>query len=142
MRRTTLALTLAAAVGAVAVTAAQAHHSVSAQFDTDGQVKTAVATLKKVEWINPHPYMTFEITGANGTAVDWPMESQAPAALRRAGLAGREALKVGTKYPIYYYPARNGKPVGLLMAFTLPDGRTIGALAGKDLEAVKAAQAK
>jgi hypothetical protein len=137
----TLKLIAAVAVlAAGAVTVAQAHHSVSAQFATDGKILKTNGVLKKVEWINPHPYITFQMKGPDGKTQDWAMESMAPAALRRAGLPGREALKVGTTYPVFYYPAKNGKPVGLLMAFTLPDGKTIGALSQRDLEGVKAAR--
>lgn len=121
--------------------AAYAHHSVSAQFRVDDPIQLAQAKLKKVEWINPHPYLTFELKGPDGVVQDWAMESMAPAALRRAGLSGREALKVGATYPVYYHPARNGKPVGLLMAFTLPDGKTIGALSQQAINSIRARQA-
>jgi len=122
----------------LAAGAALAHHSVSAQFDVD-QMKVIKGVLSKVEWINPHPYLTFNVAEADGSSYPIAMESAAPAALQRAGLAGKEALKVGEIYTLYYHPARNGKKtIGLLMAFTLPSGQTIGALTTKDLEQVEA----
>jgi hypothetical protein len=137
----TTALIAALAVTAAGVTAANAHHSVSAQFRVDDPVQFAPAKLKRVEWINPHPYLTFELKGPDGVVQDWAMESMAPAALRRAGLSGREALKVGETYTVYYNPARNGKPIGLLMAFTLPDGKTVGALSQQAINSIRARQA-
>jgi len=116
---------------------ASAHHSVSAQFDVD-QIKMVKGVLKKVEWINPHPYLTFTVTPSGGAAYDLATESMAPAALRRAGLSGRDALKVGESYTLYYSPARNGKQtIGLLMAFTLPDGKTVGALSARQVVQVE-----
>lgn len=136
----TTALVAALALTAAGVTAAQAHHSVSAQFRVDDPVVLANGVLKKVEWINPHPYITFELKGPDGKVQDWAMESMAPAALRRAGLPGREALQVGKTYPVYFHPARNGRPIGLLMAFTLPDGKTIGALSQQAIDSIRARQ--
>ena len=138
--RKIISIVAGVAAAAAVFGVASAHHSVSGQFDTDSQIQKAQGKLLKVEWINPHPYITFEMAGPDGKVQSWAMESMAPAALRRAGLPGRDALKVGTTYPVFYYPARNGKPIGLLMAFTLPDGKTIGALAARDLEGVKAAK--
>jgi hypothetical protein len=117
-----------------------AHHSVSAQFDVDKLVMKK-AVLSKIEWINPHPYLTFDVTEADGTSHKLATESMAPAALRRAGLAGRDALKIGDTYTVFYHPARNGSnTIGLLSAFTLPDGKTIGGASTKVLEQVKALQ--
>jgi len=128
----------AAVASLVTAGVALAHHSVSAQFDVD-QMKMVKGVLTKVEWINPHPYLTFNVSEADGSSHPIAMESAAPAALQRAGLAGKEALKVGEIYTLYYHPARNGKnTIGLMMAFTLPSGQTIGALAQKDLEQVEA----
>lgn len=129
------------AVAAIALLSggvALAHHSVSAQFDVDSTVMVK-AVLAKVEWINPHPYLTFTVSDPDGTTHALALESMAPAALRRAGLAGKEALKVGEIYTLYFHPARNGKnTIGLMSAFTLPSGQTIGALTQKDLEQVEA----
>lgn len=128
----------AAAISLLAGGAALAHHSVSAQFDVD-KMSVVKGVLTKVEWINPHPYLTFTVSEPDGTTHPIAMESMAPAALRRAGLAGKEALKVGEIYTLYYHPARNGKnTIGLMMALTLPTGQTIGALTSKDLEQVEA----
>ena len=111
-----------------------AHHSVTAQFDA-GQMVMATSVLTKVDWINPHTYFTFEVKQPDGKMVSMDMESAAPGALIRGGIAGRQALKVGANYTIFYHPSRDGSPTGLLMAFTLPgDGRLVGASTSQSLE--------
>jgi hypothetical protein len=125
----------------LACATASAHHSVSGQFDPDVNIQ-AKGVLKKVEWINPHPYLTFDVTMPDGKAQEMAMETAAPAALRRAGLEGKKALQVGATYTLFFHPARNKNPgIGLLNAFTLPDGRIIGASSGKSLEAARQSSA-
>jgi Family of unknown function (DUF6152) len=126
---------LTASLMAVSATAI-AHHSVSGQFDPE-KIEVADAVLKKVEWINPHSYFTYAVKQPDGSTVDTAIETGAPAALRRAGLSSKEALKVGDTYTIYYHPSRSGNPVGLMIAFNLPDGRLIGAHTADEIEKVK-----
>jgi hypothetical protein len=113
-----------------------AHHSVAAQFDPEKMVM-AVGVLSKVDWINPHTYFTFNVKQVDGKMISMDMESAAPGALRRAGVAGREAMKVGSDYTVFYHPSRDGSPTGLLMAFTLPDGRLVGASTQQSLDQAK-----
>lgn len=131
-----------AIVAAVALGAAPAfaHHSVSAQFDVDRLIMKKAA-LTKVEWISPHSYLTFNVVEADGTSHKLAVETLAPAALRRAGIASRDVLKIGDSYTLYYHPAQNGSnAIGLLSAFALPDGKLVGSLSPKALEQVKALQ--
>lgn len=127
---------LAAALIAVLANAVMAHHSVSGQFDPE-QTLAAQGVLKKVEWINPHPYFTYAVKKSDGSEHDLALETAAPAALRRAGLIGKEVLKLGDTYTIYYHPSRSGRSVGLMIAFELPDGRLIGANTAESLDAAK-----
>jgi Family of unknown function (DUF6152) len=139
MRKRFMSAAIAAAM-LLGAAPAFAHHSVSAQFDVDKMVMKK-AVLSKIEWINPHPYLTFDMTEADGTSHKFAGETLAPAALRRAGLAGREALKVGDTYTLYFHPARNGSnTIGLLSAFTLPDGKMIVSGSTKVVEQIKALQ--
>jgi hypothetical protein len=108
-------LVLAAALPALA------HHAVQAQFDVS-RTDTFTGKLYKVELINPHPYLYFEV-GAGEALVKWEIEAPALIALRRVGLLKR--LKVGDVYSVTYAPARNGTPLGLIRSITMPDGQTI-----------------
>src|SRR6266513_2863925 len=118
----------------LAASSVYAHHSVAAEFDPDKMVM-AKGTLTKVDWINPHTYFTMDVRQPDGKVVSMELESAAPAALRRAGVSGRDAMKVGTEYTIFYHPARNGDAARALLAvFTLPDGRMIGASAAESFD--------
>lgn len=70
----------AAAGGALLILAlvfagpASAHHSVQAQFDIH-KTFTVSGTVAKVEWINPHSYLTINVTGSDGKVQKWAFES-------------------------------------------------------------------
>jgi hypothetical protein len=102
---------------------ALAHHAVQASVDINLNVESK-AILTKVEWINPHTWMKFDLLNPDGTTTkDVMVESLGIAALRQAGITSKEALKVGEIYTITYYPMRNGDPGGFMSRMVLPDGR-------------------
>jgi hypothetical protein len=117
--------------------AASAHHAVNAQFDVTKNI-SATGVLTKVELINPHSYMHFEVI-EKGKKRELSMETGAPIALQRAGLSVRDNLKTGQSYKIFYSPPRNGSDTGLLHAMTLPDGKFIGFGSAQNLDAARAA---
>lgn len=117
-----LLLASAAACGMLAG-AAQAHHAVQASVDIDKSV-VVKATLTKVDWVNPHTWMRFDIPQPDGkVAKDVMVESLGIAALRRVGIDSKSALKVGEVYEIRYFPNRDGSPGGFMHKMVLPDGR-------------------
>jgi hypothetical protein len=73
---------------------AVAHHSVSAEFDTNKRV-TFSGTVKKIDWMNPHIYTHVEVKGADGKVLVYKVEGGAPNALFRQGIRP-EQLPVGT----------------------------------------------
>ncbi len=135
----TFKIIAATAVLACAALPAGAHHAVNSQFDVTKNV-AMTGVLTKVELINPHTYIYFDVAGRDGKFTTWSIESGAPGALRRAGLSARDSLIVGQTYKFVVSPARNGSHSGLMSALTLPDGRffAFGALgnieAAKDLQ--------
>ena len=62
---------------------ASAHHAVQAQFDVN-KTFTITGTVSKIEWINPHSYLTLNVKDADGKIQKWAFELAAPAVLRRA----------------------------------------------------------
>ena len=70
-----------------------AHHSISAEFDTNKPVKFT-GKVTKVEWMNPHIYTQVEVKEADGKTVVYRVEGGAPNALYRAGWR-KDSLKVG-----------------------------------------------
>ena len=47
-----------------------AHHSFSAEFDIEQPI-TLTGTLTELQWINPHGWIYVDVTGADGTVVNW-----------------------------------------------------------------------
>jgi len=120
------AATVAMALACAALPAA-AHHSVSAQFDVDKTLDME-GTLVKVDWINPHGYLHFEVKDAAGKVTTWSVETVPPAGWRRLGVASKGFLPVGTVYKFQFCPARDGSNTGLLTIMYLPDGRKLSVL--------------
>ena len=85
---------VAAATMLLASITAVAHHSVSAEFDTNKKV-TFTGTVKKIDWMNPHIYTHVEVKGADGKVIVYKVEGGAPNSLFRQGIRP-EQLAVGT----------------------------------------------
>ena len=103
---------------------ASAHHSVQAQFDLNKPF-TVTGVVTKVEWINPHSYLSLDVKDNSGTLKHWAFEMAGPGALRRAGLsrADRGGMKVGDTVTVNGVLAKDGTDTGLIKDLTLPDGR-------------------
>jgi len=101
-----------------------AHHSVQAVFDIHHTV-TVSGTVAKVEWINPHSYLTVDVKSTDGKVQKWAFELGGQAALRRAGMsrADRGGLKPGDAVTVSALPARDGSNNGALRELKLADGR-------------------
>jgi hypothetical protein len=110
----------------------QAHHSVSGVFDTNHN-QTATGVLTKVELINPHSQMHFDIKNAAGQVESWSFETGTPAALKVMGVSVRDTFKLHQTYKLVYSPARSKSAgnIGLLSSVVLPDGRVV-AFGGKN----------
>jgi hypothetical protein len=71
-----------------------AHHSISAEFDTNKRV-TFTGTVKKIDWMNPHIYTHVEVKEPDGKVIVYKVEGGAPNALYRQGVRA-ESLPAGT----------------------------------------------
>lgn len=101
-----------------------AHHSVQSQFDIHKTISIS-GTVAKIEWINPHSYLTVNVKDADGKVQKWAFELGGPAALRRAGLsrADRGGLKPGDQVTVTALAARDGSNSGFLQELKVSDGR-------------------
>jgi len=93
----TVAAALAAAFVLSSAAPAIAHHS-NAAFDST-QTVALEGVVTRYEWANPHVYLWIAAAGANGETVEWEVEGQPPAMLRRLGwsqatLAKGDAIQV------------------------------------------------
>jgi hypothetical protein len=78
----------------VASVTAVAHHSVSAEFDTNKKV-TFTGVVKKVDWMNPHIYTHVEVKQPDGKVIVYRVEGGPPNSLFRQGIRP-EQLPAGT----------------------------------------------
>ena len=127
MRRSKLGGVVAGALsilGMMLAMPASAHHSVQAEFDIHKSI-TVVGTVAKVEWINPHSYITVNAKDTNGNNQRWGFELGGGGALRRAGMSreDRGGLKPGDQVTIKALAAKDGSTNGFLQELTLADGR-------------------
>ena len=99
-----------------------AHHSAAAEYDVEKVVQFK-GVLTKVEWINPHSHMSFDVKGPDGKVVNWSIEFAGVSGLRKAGLANKQALTIGQTYGLAINPSRDGRKAGLINTLTFPDGR-------------------
>lgn len=116
-----LLLTALAAL-AVPASPARAHHSF-ATFDKN-QVVTVQGVVKKIEWTNPHVYFVIEAKDAKGAVTQYTIESGSVSLLARKGWK-KNSLKVADAVSLRLNPLRDGRPGGLLVSITLPDGTVL-----------------
>jgi hypothetical protein len=102
---------------------AWAHHSFAAEYDVDKPAKLQ-GTVKKIEWINPHSWITIDVKASDGTLQTWEIEAGAPNAMFRRGF-NKDSLALGTEIIVTGYLAKNGlrRLNGRDLTFT--DGRKL-----------------
>jgi hypothetical protein len=109
-----------------------AHHAFAAEFDANKPVKFVGATVKKMEWINPHAWIRINVKDARGNDVEWMIEAAAPNALLRRGWT-KESLLPGTVINVEGFQAIDGSNKANGSIITFADGRKlfVGAAEGE-----------
>jgi hypothetical protein len=100
-----------------------AHHSF-AMFDQTKQL-TLSGNVTTFEWTNPHAYIEIDVPDEKGVVKHWSVEMGSPSILMQSGWKFKD-LKHGDKVTVKISPLKDGKPGGLLVQATLPDGRVLG----------------
>ncbi len=108
---------------ALASASAWAHHAFSAEYDTSKPLKLQ-GTVKKVEWINPHSWITIDVKTADGSVDTWEIEAGSPNSLFRRGF-NRGSLPVGTVVVINGYQSRDGGKRANGGDITFADGKRL-----------------
>lgn len=121
--RTMLRAAVTAGVLSVAAMPVRAHHAFSSEFDAAKPVKLT-GVVKKMEWINPHSWLTLEVKGPNGTVETWEIEAGAPNAMFRRGF-NRNSLPIGTQVIVNGFQAKDGRKRANGRDLAFPDGRKL-----------------
>ena len=124
MTRVDLVVSVALLVGVVFCGAVSAHHSVQAQYAPEGEKVTVSGSVAKLEFLNPHSYLTLNVKDADGKIIKWAFELGAAVSLRGRGLSRTDqgGLKVGEAVTATALPARNGSTTGYLLTLQRADG--------------------
>lgn len=102
---------------------ALAHHAFSAEFDFELPV-TLQGTVVKWEMINPHGWITIDVTGPDGQSTQWMVETSNPNGLMRLGWT-KDTLQAGDEVTIDAYRAKDGSNTANAARVTLADGRQV-----------------
>ena len=102
-----------------------AHHSFSAEFDQNKKVMLD-GKVVQMEWVNPHSWLTIDVTKDDGTMERWKLEGGSPSVLLRLGW-NRNSLPAGTKIKVTAFQAKDGSLRGSTRDIEFPDGRKMSA---------------
>jgi hypothetical protein len=100
-----------------------AHHSFNAEYDGTKPI-TLKGVVTKMEWVNPHAWITMDVKGPDGKVVTWRVEAGAPNAMFRRGFR-RNSLPVGTEIVVDGFLAKNGTTSANGRDLTFPDGKKL-----------------
>jgi DNA/RNA endonuclease YhcR with UshA esterase domain len=116
---------LAALAGSLAIQMpAQAHHSFAAAYNMEKPLEIT-GTIANVRLTNPHSHFFIDVTGEDGTVVQWKIEAGTPSGMIRNGYS-TDKIKTGDTVTIKGFHARDGSANGMLTELILSDGTSYG----------------
>jgi hypothetical protein len=122
-RKLLLMVVLVAAV-TIACRPALAHHGAAA-YDVS-KTATIKGTVKTWNWSNPHCLLFVDATDDAGQVVQWIFETQNPLSMSNLGW-GNDSFKPGDQITVRATPAKNGRPIGLVVDVVQANGHKLNA---------------
>jgi hypothetical protein len=115
--RTVRAVLLVGAGLLLVPTSVLAHHSFSAEYNTDQPI-TLKGTVSKVSWKNPHVTFVLNVKNSSGKAANWDVEMGSPNLLLSQGWTV-SSIRAGDEVTVDGYRARNGANIASARKVTL-----------------------
>lgn len=81
-----------------------AHHAFSAEFDANQPIELK-GVVSKLELVNPHSWLYFDVSTENGEKATWGFEFGSPFSLKQKGLT-KSTLPIGTEVTVKGYRAK------------------------------------
>lgn len=100
-----------------------AHHSFAAEYDNSKPVHIKGKAVK-MEWVNPHSHLIFEVTTPDGKTEQWSAETPPPNGLYRAGWR-QNMIKGGEELTVNGFLAKDGTNLMWAQSVDFADGRRI-----------------
>jgi hypothetical protein len=115
---------LAACVGLLLVAVpVVAHHSFAAEFDASQPI-TVKGTVVKMDWVNPHSHLSFDVKAEDGTTQHWSAECLPPNGLYRQGWR-KDSVKAGDEISVTGFKAKDGSFYMWASSVSTGDGRRL-----------------
>jgi Family of unknown function (DUF6152) len=83
-----------------------AHHSFSAEYDQSKPL-TLKGKFTKLDWVNPHSWVHFDVVGTDGKVTSWAAETPPPNGLYRNGWR-KDMFKEGEMIEVTGVAAKDG----------------------------------
>jgi hypothetical protein len=101
---------------------AHAHHG-TANFDLNNDVALE-GVITSVEFVNPHSWLHFDVTAADGTTTAWRCEMRGATVLQRSGWS-KDMFVAGTPIRVTGSPDRRDPTTCYLGTAIFPDGTSV-----------------
>ena len=111
-----------------------AHHSFAAEFDGSKKI-TLEGKVVQLEMVNPHSWIHFDVTNADGKVEHWKAEGGSPSVLLRLGW-NRDTLPVGTKIKISGNASKDGALRMNTSSIEFADGKKLS-MGGSNPDAIQ-----